>query len=96
MLPDIEREQRLMPVMDDRRVGVVERGHLELAAVEHQPGPAAGEMADRLLLQLGEQRVGRAEALLDQRGELAGRPLPLGRREALPEEAVVPELGGCC
>ena len=80
--------------MDDRRVGIVERGDLQRVAVEHQPGPAVGEMADRLLLELRQQRVGAAEALVDQPGELALRPLALGRRKALPEEAVIPVLGG--
>ena len=67
---------------------------LSASRVEHQPGPAAGEMADRLLLQFGEQCVEIAEPVLDHRRELARRLLALGRRQALPEEIVVPELGG--
>ena len=36
---------------------------------------------------------GAAERVVDQMRELAGRLLPFGRRQALPEEAVVPQLG---
>ena len=49
-------------------------------------------MVDGFFLELLEQRLGIAEAVLDQLGELAARLLALGRREALPEEAVVPQL----
>ena len=92
MLPDIERQQRLHPLVNHGRVGVVQRGDLERAAVEHQPGPAAGEMADRLLLQLGEQRVGPPKPSSISAASLPDGLLPLGRRQALPEEAVVPVL----
>ena len=51
-------------------------------------------MVDRFLVELLEQRLGIAEPVLDQLGELAGRLLALRRREALPEEAVVPQLAG--
>src|SRR6478752_3197093 len=49
-------------------------------------------MVDRFLLKLVEQRLRRAEAVLDQLGELAFGLLALRRREALPEKAVVPQL----
>ena len=94
MLPHIEREQRHHAVMDQRRVGVVERGDPELAAVEHQPGPAVGEMVDGFLVELLQQRLGRRRTR--RRSAARSLPvglLPVGRREALPEEAVVPELG---
>src|SRR5205085_12473546 len=94
MLPYIEREQGLHPLIDDRRVGVVERGDLQRAAVQHQPGPAVREMADRLVLQPGEQGIGATERLVDQTGEAALRLLALGRGETLPEETVVPVLRG--
>jgi len=47
-----------------------------------------------LLLELREQSLGAAEGLVDQLGEPPHRPLAGGRRETLPEEAVVPVLGG--
>ncbi len=49
-------------------------------------------MVDRLLLQFVEKRLGIAEPILDQLGELAIRLLTFGGRQALPEEAVVPQL----
>ena len=41
-----------------------------------------------------EQRIGAAELVLDHRGQLALWLLPLRRGQALPEEAVIPVLGG--
>src|SRR5688572_3100530 len=49
-------------------------------------------MADRLLLELRQQGIRAAEAVVDQPGEPALRLLSLGRRQALPEEAVIPVL----
>jgi hypothetical protein len=49
-------------------------------------------MVDRFLLELVEQRLRVAEPVLDQLGELPVGLLATGRRQALPEEAVVPQL----
>ena len=49
-------------------------------------------MVDGFFLELLEQRVGIAEPVLDKLGELAVGLLPLVGGEALPEEAVVPQL----
>src|SRR5690242_8621036 len=78
--------------MSDRRVGVVKRGDPQGSAVEHKPGPAAGEMVDRFLVKLLKHGFAVAETVLDQLRKLTVRLLALGRREALPEEAVVPQL----
>jgi hypothetical protein len=51
-------------------------------------------MAGRFLGQRGQHVRGRSEGVVDHLGQLARRPLPVGRRQALPEEAVVPGLGG--
>src|SRR4051812_33152151 len=47
MLPHIDGEQGLHPLMRHRCVAVVKRGDPERVAVENEPRPAAGEMADR-------------------------------------------------
>ncbi len=49
-------------------------------------------MVDGLLVQLLQQRLAVPEPVLDQLGELSVGLLALGRGEALPEEAVVPQL----
>ena len=92
--PTVQGEQRLHALMGDRAVGVVERGDLEPVAVEHQPGPAVGEVAGGFLLEALEKGVGRAELLVDHGGQASRGTLPRRRRQALPEEAVVPKLGG--
>ena len=92
VFPHIEREQRHHPVVRHGRVRVVERSDPKRAPIEHQPRPAAGEMIDRLFLELLKHCVGVAESVVDQVRELAARPLSLCRRQALPEEAVVPDL----
>src|SRR3546814_1609615 len=93
MLPDIERQERPHALVNERRVGIVERRDLEAIPVEHQPGPTIGEVANRLLLQFGEELVGRTEGVVDHLRQASGRPLPLRRGEALPVKAVVPDLG---
>jgi hypothetical protein len=50
-------------------------------------------MVDRLVGERLQQRLDPAEALVDHLLELAARLLPVGRRQALPEETVVPQLG---
>ena len=92
VFPNIEREQRNHPVMRHWRVRVVERSDPKRAPIEHQPRPAAGEMVDRLFLQLLKHCVGIAERVVDEVRELASRALTLRWSEALPEEAVVPQL----
>src|SRR5437868_4736951 len=92
MLPDVDGEERLHAGMGDGRIAVVEGGDGKLALVEDEPGPAAGEVADRLVLELGEHRVGRAEIGIDHLGEPAGGALALRWGEALPEEIMVPDL----
>ena len=91
MFPHIDGEERGHAV-HDRRVGIVQARHLELAVVEDEPSPTAGKMARAFFLQLFKQLVGRSEVALDHALQLVGR---LGRafgREALPEEAVIPDL----
>ena len=92
VLPHIEREERHHPVVDQRRVGIVKRGDLELVAVEHEPGPAVGEVVHRLVAELLKQRLDAAEPIIDQLRKLSARLLLFGA-QALPEEAVVPQLG---
>src|SRR6185369_1473943 len=92
VLPHIEREQWDHAFVNDGRVGVVKRSHAQAPAVEDEPGPAIGEVVDRLLLELLDKRVCIPEAVFDQLGELAVGLLAPRWRKALPEEAMIPQL----
>ena len=96
VLPHIEREQRHHALVNDRRVGIVERGDPQRAAIEHEPCPAVREMVDRFFLQLLEQRLGIAEAVLDQLGELAARLLTLRRARGIARRSCGSTVARCC
>src|SRR3546814_10631279 len=90
MLPDVEDEKRGR-TMRDRLVGVMVRSHLELAVLEVERGPSAGEMANRFGLELVDQGVDRSERFIDEIEQGPSR-LFLLRAEPQPIEAVVPDL----
>jgi hypothetical protein len=95
VLPDVAGEDGLQ-VVGQRRGGVVGLHDLELArvAVLDEPGPAGAEVADgrrgELLLELLEGAERGGDLVVDAAGGLAAA----GGRERLPEEGVVPDLGG--
>src|SRR5688572_17734670 len=94
VLPYIEHQQRPLPV-DERRVGVCRRRYLELAPGLDEPYPAAAEQRRRGRLELAGKRLVAAEIGRDALGERAGEcAFAVLRAQAVPEEAVVPGLGG--
>src|SRR5512139_3983044 len=91
MLPHIDGEQR-RHAMGNRRVGIMERGDLQLAVVEDQPSPSACKVTDAFLCECLKQRLLTAEVGIDHVPQLPGRARGAFRREALPEETMVPDL----
>jgi len=74
-----------------RGVVLVGRGDdLQLATVDHQPGPSGTEPADAGGLELGLEVGKGTERGRDGFRELTGRRASLGRGEDVPEEGVVP------
>src|SRR5229473_8399281 len=91
MLPHIAGEERGVAL--SHRVDRVGRlHHLERAAIEHEPSPAAAELAGRRLLELLLELVEAAEGLLDRLEDLTGGLAAAARPQAIPEEGVVPAL----
>src|SRR6478735_6849875 len=68
VLPHVDGEQRLLTVLEGQ-VGVGRLGHLELAAVVDQPGPAGAELGDAGLGDLGAELVVGAEVGVDAGGD---------------------------
>ena len=93
VLPDVERQQRHQ-VGGERRIGIWCVYDAQSAAVEHQPGPAAGEMSARRRHELLSERSLTAEAVLDEFRDRPVRLAATSRAHALPEERMVPRLGG--
>src|SRR5437762_9786189 len=88
VLPDVEAEDRLLPV--HHRVVLVRRAlDRDLPAVVHDPRPAAAEPADRRLLEFFLELVEAAERGVDRVGDRAGRCAPRFRPHDLPEHRVV-------
>lgn len=66
VLPEVDDEDRLQMLFDDRCLRVVRREKRQpLVTVGHQPDPAAGEMVEPLLDDFRLQRAHRAEAVAD-------------------------------
>src|SRR6204780_1359537 len=93
VLPHVAGEQRHQPERDrvDRIGGFDD---FQLAAVQRQPHPAAAELAnpglDEVVLEIGQA----AELVFDPLGEFAGGLAAALLLHAVPEEFVVPGLGG--
>src|SRR3546814_5725425 len=87
MLPHIQRQERLHAIIRHWRVAIVKRCDVQLAVLEDQPSPSAGEMADGLRLELRQEVIDRTIAFIDHFKQLASRGL-LFRAEAKPIEAV--------
>jgi hypothetical protein len=66
----------------------------QFAVLEHQPGPAAAELGGPGVLEVGGEFVVTAQFGIDPRGDPAGRLASAARLQALPEKAVIPDLGG--
>src|SRR5580658_7507460 len=91
VLPDVAGEERGLTERE-RRHGVRRLRDLELVLVDHQPSPAAAELADRGLLELIFEFGEAAEIAVDARGERARRfSAAIGLHRG-PEEGVVPRL----
>src|SRR5690606_9156332 len=88
--PDVDG-QETVPAVRRRRVRVRRRLDRELAAVEREPRPAAAELRGRRLHELLLELLHAAERLVDLVDERLAR-LRAARREAVPEERVVPDL----
>src|SRR5580658_6964220 len=91
VLPDVDGEERGLPLRQ-RIHGVGRLRHLERAAIEHEPGPAAAELGVRRFLELVAELVDVAEGLLDAEQQVAARAAAAPGAHAVPEEAVVPGL----
>src|SRR5688572_4657327 len=93
VLPDIEREQRDLAV-GDRRVRVAGGRDGELAAILHQPRPAAAELPGRRRRERRGKGVIAAKITIDAGGDLAVRAATAAGLERAPIEGVVPGLRG--
>ena len=71
MLPHVHGEQRGL-AMRHRQVGVRRLGDLQLAAVQHQPGPAAAELRRAGGLERLDELVVATEVGIDLGRDLAG------------------------
>src|SRR5207237_3116886 len=93
VLPHIAGQERGL-AFGQRVDGIRRPGDRELAAACDEPGPAAAELADcrrlEIVLELGEA----AEVAVDRLGEVAARGAATLRLHAVPEEGMVPHLGG--
>ncbi len=94
VFPHVDREQRLVGG-GQRRAGGAHVDDVDAAiGLLHEPGPAGAEVADgRLLERFLERGVG-APLRVDRGGQRALGLPAAGRLHAVPEERVVPDLGG--
>ena len=93
VLPHVHGEQGLLTV-GQGQIGVAGFGHLEGAIVEHQPGPAAAELGGTCSLELLNKSFEAAEIGSDLVSQGARGLAATTGLDALPVEAVVPDLGG--
>ena len=93
MLPDITRQERVLPVRE-RCVRVGGLDDLQRIAFLHQPGPAASELCHSRVTEGGLEGLEAPERRYDPLGQFACRNTPAIGFHALPEERVVPDLGG--
>src|SRR5690606_34336285 len=70
------------------------RDDLRLVTGEYEPDPAGSELRRALGVPLGHEGVVAPEAVLDEVGDLTGRRAATARFHGVPEERVVPDLGG--
>src|SRR5207248_6213745 len=93
VLPDIAGQERRLAERD--RIDAVQgMSDLELAFVGDEPGPAAAELIDGGGFEFLLELVHVAEIALERFREIAGRHRAAVRLQAIPEEIVVPYLGG--
>ena len=80
--------------MGDRGVGVEGLDDLQVAAFDHQPGPAAAELADTGCLELFLELIQAAPSGVDLVGQIAAGLAAAAGLHAFPIKRVVPDLGG--
>ena len=91
MLPDIECKQR-NHVRTDWRISIGRAHDPQFARVEYQPCPAAAELRQRHGTKFLLEFVDIAKFVFDQFANSADGRRLAGRRQALPEESVIPGL----
>src|SRR5688572_11408509 len=91
VLPHVEREQRDLAV-GDRGVGVAGGRDGELAAILHQPSPAAAELAGGGSRERRGKGFITAKIAIDAGGDLSVRVTAAARLQRPPIEGVVPGL----
>src|SRR5947209_966618 len=93
VLPDVVAEDRRLTGRD-RAVLVRRARHIQLAAVEHEPGPTRAELVRSGRLELLLEVVERPERARDRIAQLAARFAAAIRAHPAPEERVVVVAAG--
>ncbi len=94
VFPDVDAEQGLV-AGGQRGAGSAHVDDVErTVGLFHQPGPAGTEVADGGGLEGGLEGIQRAPLGIDCFGQRAGRGATAVRGHAVPEEGMVPDLGG--